>query len=99
MRIEIRPAFDEAVMAAELPVRKAAAKMLRQLQSLELRDLWHHPGLHFEKLQGMVEPVTGEQLYSLRVTGSVRAVSCLLKGPVIVLISLHVQHDTAYRKR
>ncbi len=98
MKIEIRPAFDEAVMAAELPVRKAAAKMLVQLQSLTLPQLWSHPGLNFEKLHGMVEPTTGEQLYSLRVTGSSRAITCLLKGPTIVLVSLHVQHDKAYRK-
>lgn len=98
MKIEVRPAFDEAVMAADLPVRKAAAKMLQLLSSLDLGQLWGHSGLHFEKLHGMIEPVSGEQLYSLRVTGSVRAVSCLIKGPTIVLVSLHVQHDKAYRK-
>ena len=99
MRVEIRPAFDEAVMASELPIRKAAAKMLQTLQSIDLPQLWVHSGLSFEKLQGMIEPATGEQLYSLRVTGSARAVSCLLKGPIIVLVSLHVQHDKAYRTR
>jgi hypothetical protein len=98
MRIEIRPAFDEAVMAAELPVRKAAAKMLQLLESLDLPQLWKHPGLNFEKLHGMIEPITGEQLYSLRVTGSGRAITCLLGGPTIVLISLHTQHDKAYKR-
>jgi hypothetical protein len=98
VKIEIRPAFDETVMAAELPVRKAAAKMLRLLQSLDLPQLWKHPDLNFEKLHGMIEPTTGQQLYSLRVTGSVRAITCLLNGPTIVLISLHSQHDQAYRK-
>jgi hypothetical protein len=98
VRIEIRPAFDEAVMAAELPVRKAAAKMLQLLQSLDLPQLWTHPGLNFEKLHAMVEPTTGQQLYSLRVTGSVRAITFLLKGPTLVLVSLHIQHDKAYRK-
>ena len=98
MRIEVRPAFDEAVMAAEMPVRKAAAKMLQLLQSITLQQLWNHPGLNFEKLHGMIEPNTGEQLYSLRVTGSARAISCLIKGPTIVLVSLHPQHDKAYRK-
>ena len=98
MKVEIRPAFDEAVMVAELPVRKAAARMLQLLQSLDLIQLWKHPGLNFEKLHGMIEPVTGEQLYSLRVTGSARAVTCLLKEPVIVLISLHTRHDSAYRR-
>jgi len=98
VRIEVRPAFDEAVMTAEMPVRKAAAKMLQLLQSITLQQLWNHPGLNFEKLHGMIEPNTGEQLYSLRVTGSARAISCLIKGPTIVLVSLHPQHDKAYRK-
>jgi len=98
VRIEVRPAFDEAVMAAEMPVRKAAAKMLQLLQSITLQQLWNHPGLNFEKLHGMIEPNTGEQQYSLRVTGSARAISCLIKGPTIVLVSLHPQHDKAYRK-
>jgi hypothetical protein len=96
VRIEIRPAFDEAVMAAELPVRKAAAKMLQLLQALHLPQLWTHPGLNFEKLHGMIEPTTGQQLYSLRVTGSVRAITCLVNGPTIVLVSLHTQHDKAW---
>lgn len=98
MNIEIRPAFDEAVMAAELPIRKAAAKMLLLLQSLDLPQLWSHPGLNFEKLHGMIEPMTGQQLYSIRVTGSSRAITCLLSGPILVLVSLHTQHDKAYRR-
>jgi hypothetical protein len=46
----------------------------------------------------MVEPSTGEQLYSLKVTGSARAIACLIKGPVLVFVSLHLQYDKAYRK-
>ena len=38
-----------------------------------------------------------DNMNSLRVTGSARAITCLIKGPTIVLVSLHVQHDTAYR--
>lgn len=98
MRIEVRPAFDEAVMAAELPVRKAAAKMLQLLLSLDLPQLWSHPGLNFEKLHGMIEPASGEQLYSLRVGGAARAIACLRQGSTLVLVCLHVQHDKAYRK-
>ncbi|MBN2429347.1 MAG: hypothetical protein JXK94_13515 [Deltaproteobacteria bacterium] len=98
MRIEIRPAFDEAVMAAELPVRKATAKMLILLQALDLPELLKHPGLNFEKLHGMIEPTTGRQLYSLRVTGSSRAIACLLNGPTLVLVSLHVQHNKVCRR-
>jgi hypothetical protein len=46
----------------------------------------------------MIEPTTGQQLYSLRVNGAVRAIACLGSGPIMVLVSLHVQHDKAYRK-
>lgn len=98
MKVEIRPTFDEAVMRAELPIRKAAAKTLQLLVKLDLAQLWNHPGLNFEKLHGLIEPTTGEQLYALRITGSARAITCLLHGPTIVLVSLHVQHDKAYRK-
>jgi hypothetical protein len=98
VKIEIRPAFDDAVMSSELPIRKATAKTLLLLQSIDLKQLWVHPGLNFEKLHGMIEPIAGEQLYSLRITGSARAITCLIKGPIIVLVSLHVQHDKAYRK-
>lgn len=98
MQVEIRPAFDEAVMAAALPTRKAAAKMLQLLHALDLPQLWSHPGLNFEKLHGMIEPGSGEQVYSLRVEGSARALVCLRQGPTLVLVSLHVQHDKAYRK-
>lgn len=98
MRIEIRPAFDEAVLRAELPIRKAAAKTLQLLLELDLAQLWKHPGLNFEKLHGLIEPNTGEQFYSLRLTAASRAITCLIHGPTIVLVSLHVQHDKAYRK-
>ena len=99
MRIEIRPAFDEAVRTAERPIRLAAARMIVLLQSLDLPRLRVHRGLHFEKLHGMIEPVTGEQLYSLRVTRRARAITCVVSGPTLVLISLHPQHDKAYRTR
>lgn len=98
MRIEIYPAFAEAVRSAELPVRKATVKTLRLLASLEFVQIWSYPGLNFEKISGMIEPHTGQQLYSLRITGSARALTCLLDGPTIVLVSLHTQHDKAYKR-
>jgi len=97
VRIEVRPAFDEAVRAAERPIRAAAAKTLRFLQEIEYRQLLSHPGLRFEKLRGFIEPETGSQLYSLRISRSARALVCLNDGPSLVLVTLHVRHDEAYR--
>ena len=99
MRIEIRPRFDEEVMASELPIRKAVAKTVKLLQSMtDISQLWNHQGLNFEKLHGFIDPETGDQLYSIRITQSARALTCLLNGPTIVLVSLHTEHDKTYRK-
>ena len=87
MRIEVRPAFDEAVRLAERPIRIAAAKTLRLLQGIDYTQLLSHPGLNFEKLHGFVEPETGEQLYSIRITKAARAMVCLKNGPAIVLVA------------
>jgi hypothetical protein len=97
LRIEVRPAFDEAVRATERPIRAAAAKALRLLQEIEYRQLLSHPGLRFEKLHGFIEPETGNQLYSIRISRSARALVCLNDGSSLVLVTLHVRHDEAYR--
>jgi hypothetical protein len=97
VRIEVRPAFDEAVRATERPIRAAAAKSLRLLQEIEYLQLLSHPGLRFEKLHGFIEPETGNQLYSIRISRSARALVCLNDGPSLVLVTLHVRHDEAYR--
>lgn len=100
MRIEVRPSFDEAVLGAERPVRLAAGKVVQLIESFtDLTQLGTHPGLSFKKLHGLFTLDTEEQLYSLRVTRSVRATACLREGPKLVLVSLYVQHDKAYRRR
>ncbi len=86
-------------MAAELPIRKAAAKTLHILSALDLDGLWRHPGLRFEKLHGLTEPHSKTPLYSLRITQAARALVALREGPTLVLISLHTVHDEAYRRR
>lgn len=99
MRIEIRPKFDEEVMASELPIRKAVSKTVKLLQGFtDVTRLWEHQGLNFEKIHGFTDPETGEQLYSIRFTQSARAMTCLVNGPTIVLVSLYTEHDKVYRK-
>ena len=100
MNFELRPSFKEEVQAAEKPVRRAVLKTLEQIMGLpDLSRLFAHRGLHFEKIQGMADPESREQIYSLRVTRSVRALAFLKDGPSLVLVGLHVQHERAYRRR
>ncbi|MBF8251649.1 MAG: hypothetical protein HW382_1277 [Deltaproteobacteria bacterium] len=99
MWIELRQEFNEQIKASELPIRTAVGKTIRLLQTLEdVSQLWKHHGLNFEKLHGYIDQETGEQLYSIRITQSARALTCLLNGPTVVLVSLHTEHDKTYRK-
>jgi hypothetical protein len=97
VRIEVRPGFDAAVRTSEQPIRIAVVKTLRLLQEIEYPQFLSHPGLHFEKLHGFIEPETGDQLYSIRISRSARALVCLNDGPTLVLVTLAVRHDEAYR--
>lgn len=65
---------------------------------LTFAELVRHQGIHLEKLSGLADPQTGEPLYSLRITLSARATAVLLNG-VLYLLSIHTEHDQAYRQR
>lgn len=99
MRIELRLAFKEEVRKSALPVRRAVLKTLELLSGIpDMATLCGHHGLRFEKIHGFIEPMSGRQIHSIRITRDVRAMVCLDEGPTIILVSLHAQHDEAYRK-
>ena len=76
--------------------------MLKTIELLtaipDISALGAHHGLKFEMIHGFIEPSSGRQIHSIRITRAVRAMCCLDEGPTIILVSLHVQHDKAYRK-
>lgn len=78
-------------------MRSAAAKtctLLGQLSAVELRK---HNGLHLEKLTGLIDPESGEPIYSIRVTIAARLL-VLLREETLTLLELHTDHDKAYRR-
>lgn len=82
-------------MRSELPVRKASAKLLLVLQQISMAQFMRHVGISFEELHLRFDPNLGDQLYSLGVIGSVRAIACLVESPALQLISLQIQDDNA----
>ena len=82
-----------------MPVRRAVLKTIELLSAIpDISALGAHHGLRFEKIHGFIEPSSGRQIHSIRVTRGVRAMCCLDEGPTIILVSLYAQHDKAYRK-
>ena len=88
--------FREAI-AQEKPVRAALSKLIQSLTQLSFSELTKHKGIHLEKLNGLVDPKTGEPLYSLRVTLAVRALAIIPDG-TLVLVAIRPDHDKAYRQ-
>jgi len=78
----------------------AVLKTLRLLQAMTWHQLQSSKGLRWELIQSRQGP-NGQRLYSLRVSRSCRATAFRdgpwRDGPWLRLLSLHPDHDSAYR--
>lgn len=98
MDLELQPGFVVDALAAEAPVRKALAKLIRTAGRLTEQQLRDHKGIHLHRIQNQVDPVSGLPLEALEATRSVRVKALVAKGR-LVLISLHGEHDDTYQPR
>jgi hypothetical protein len=75
---------------------QAVLETLRKLRTLDWNQIYSDRGLRWE----LVESRAGfkdQRLYSLRVTRKARAVG-YRDGNVLRMVSLHPDHDSAYKK-
>jgi hypothetical protein len=89
------PEFQANLLALEKNEAWAVLKTLRLLQTLDWPQVHTSKGLHWELIQSRTGP-GGERLYSMRISRSCRAVA-LRDGDWLRLLSLHPDHDSAYR--
>jgi hypothetical protein len=89
------PEFQANLLALGKQDAWAVLKTLRMLQVMSWEQLQSSKGLRWELIQSRQAPA-GERLYSLRVSRSCRAVAWR-DGPWLRLLSLHPDHDSAYR--
>jgi hypothetical protein len=74
----------------------ALLETLRKIRTLDWNQLYSDRGLKWELVESRVGS-KGRRLYSLRVTRQVRAVG-YRDGNVLRMVSLHPDHDSAYKK-
>ncbi len=75
--------------------RHAVLNTLRKLSAMTWDQVVRDKGLHWEEIRSRRTPA-GQKLYTIRITGKHRAV-VLRSGDYIRFISLHPDHDSAYR--
>jgi hypothetical protein len=96
IRLELNnPEFQANLLALDKPQAWAVLQTLRLLQAMDWLQLQQSKGLRWELIQSRQGP-QGQRLYSLRVSRSCRAVAWR-DGEWLRLLSLHPDHDSAYR--
>ena len=89
------PEFQANLLALDKPQAWAVLQTLRLLQAMDWLQLQQSKGLRWELIQSRQGP-QGQRLYSLRVSRSCRAVAWR-DGDWLRMLSLHPDHDSAYR--
>jgi hypothetical protein len=88
------PVFQETWFAMERAEALAVLAALRKISRMDWNQLYRDRGLRWEAILSRTGP-GGQRIYTLRVTSKVRAVG-YRDGPLLRLLSLHPQHDSAY---
>jgi hypothetical protein len=88
------PEFQTQFFALERTMLSQVVEVLDRLRKLAWIDVYRSSGLKWERI-GRTAP-NGEPLYSLRITQKVRAVG-FREGNYLRLVSLHPDHDSAYK--
>jgi hypothetical protein len=89
------PEFQDVFFRLELGELKQVVASLARLRELDWNNLYRNTGFRWEAIQHLKAP-NGAKVYSLRLSQKIRAIA-YRDGVFLRLISLHVDHDSAYR--
>ena len=90
------PAIQEVLLGLEAGELKQVIASLGRLRALDWSTLYRHPGFQWEAI-GHLKAPNGAKVYSLRLSQRVRALA-FREGVFLRLLSLHPDHDSAYRQ-
>ena len=85
--------FQEELVGLEKSELLAFFKTLRKLKQLSWERVYRDKGLRWESVKSV-----GVEAYTIRVTQKCRAV-VQREGDVLRFVSLHPDHDSAYKRR
>jgi len=90
------PPFQEDLFSLEKKELYPLFKTLRTLSRMDFDQLRRSSGLNLEQIKTM-KTRKGNPVYSIRITRSFRA-TLSIEGDYLRFISLHPDHDSAYKK-
>ena len=90
------PEFQAVFFRLEQDDLKQVVAALRRPRELDWNTLYRHAGFRWEAVEHL-KPAEGRKVYSLRLSQRIRAIA-LREGNFLRLISLHIDHDSAYER-
>ena len=90
------PEFQDVFFRLELSELKQAVGGLKRLRVLDWTTLYRHSGFQWEAIRHIRTP-SGATAYSLMLSGKIRAIA-YRDGAFLRIVSLHPDHDSAYRR-
>ena len=90
------PEFQDVFFRLELSELKQVVGSLHRLRALDWAALYRHAGFKWEAI-GHIRTPNGATAYSLRLSEKLRAIA-YRDGDFLRIISLHPDHDSAYRR-
>jgi hypothetical protein len=90
------PEFQDVLFRLEAVELKQVIASLRRLRELEWTALYRHTGFNWEAIDHLKAP-NGAKVYSLRLSQKIRALA-FRDGEFLRFVSLHPDHDSAYKR-
>jgi hypothetical protein len=92
------PVFQANLLELQKPERHAALDTLNKLRQMTWNQVYRDNGLKWEKIGSVKPPAGVDALYSLRITQARRA-TAYRDGDFIRLLTIAVDHESAYGKK
>lgn len=89
------PEFQKSFFELEKVEQIALIKTLKKISQLDWKELYSDNGLNWEAILSK-QTKSGERIYSFRFSKKYRA-TALREEEFLRLLTLHVDHDSAYR--
>lgn len=92
------PVFQQSLFALEKKSQLDCLRSLKKISDMSWQMVYQDSGLHWEKISSITPPLGINQVYSIRITRSIRAI-VFREQEYMRFLGVFEEHDAAYGKK